>query len=223
MEEVAGMRELVGQPIRRVEDPRLLRGEGRFVDDLRVEGTLHAAFVRAPHGHARLRSLDLEAARAAPGVVAAFSVADLPELDKPVPATAALPPGSVLHTPVPMAKDVAHYTGEIVAVLVAENRYAAEDALERVEADWEPLPAVTDLATAAAPGGSTVWEDAPGNVATRYRRGFGDADAAFSGEDVVTVRERFTIARSAGGAIEPRTVLASSRGVRPHPPAPSPH
>src|SRR5437763_16813210 len=108
------MREMVGRSIRRVEDPRLLRGQGCYVDDLHPTGLLHAAFLRSPHAHARLRSLDLARARSAPGIVAAFEASDLPEIDRPMPATSPHPGGPVLHTPHPLVGDVARYAGEIL-------------------------------------------------------------------------------------------------------------
>src|SRR5215207_3804521 len=119
----------IGAALRRKEDPRLLRGDGRFVADVRVPGLLHAAFLRSPHAHARIRSIDLAAARALPGVVAVYAHDDLLPWLKPLPM---LVPHPALRPRMhyPLAKDKVRYVGEAVAVAIAEDPYLAEDALE---------------------------------------------------------------------------------------------
>src|SRR5437588_3210321 len=141
----------VGAALRRTEDPRLLRGEGQYVGDLSFPGMLHAGFVRSPHAHARIRSIDLVAARSLPGVVAVLTAAGLPALGKPVPGSP-FPPG--LHTRPfsPLARDIARYAGEPVATVLAEDPHALADALDAVIVDYEPLDPVGDVEKAVTEG-----------------------------------------------------------------------
>src|SRR5687768_17124008 len=128
----------VGAARKRVEDPRLLRGEGAYVDDLREEGCLHAVFVRSPHPHARILGIETAAARAVPGVVAVFTSDDIPGR---MSAMRALP--EVLgDAALPLASDTVRFVGEPVAVVVAESRYIAEDGAALVDVDYDPLPGV---------------------------------------------------------------------------------
>jgi len=148
-----------GAAVRRREDPRFLRGEGRYVDDVTLPGMLHAAFLRSPHAHARIAALRTDAARALPGVAAVFTFADLERWMKPLPLFGAVPPGlaaaiafDVRQAPqYALCRDRAVYVGEIVAMVVAESPARAADALERIEVDWEPLPAVVDNSLANCP------------------------------------------------------------------------
>src|SRR5579864_6613859 len=118
----------VGTRQRRSEDPRLLRGEGRFVSDLSCPGMLHAGFVRSPHAHARIGSIDAAAARALPGVVAVYTAAELPALGKPVSARSMLPDMQIRPFS-PLARDTVRYAGEPVVAIVAENEHVLADAL----------------------------------------------------------------------------------------------
>ena len=135
-----------GASVLRREDPRLLRGEGRFVDDIKLPGLLHAAFVRSPHAHARITGLRTEAAAARPGVVRVLTFADLERWMKPLPLFGAIPAGLAARVQVSMkqvgqlamCRDTARYVGEIVAMVVADSRALAEDAAELVEVDYEP-------------------------------------------------------------------------------------
>src|SRR6202008_4175317 len=125
-----------------------LRGEGRFVDDVMLHGLLHAAFLRSPHAHARIVRIDLGAARAMPGVAGAYAFAALERFMNPLPLFGAAPPGlaaairfDVRTAPqTPLCRDRARYVGEIVAMVVAVSRGRAEDAVERIEVEWERLP-----------------------------------------------------------------------------------
>src|SRR5581483_2511943 len=162
----------VGAVVRRREDPRLLTGRGRFVDDLRVAGCLHAAIVRSPHAHARLGAVRLDRARAHAGVVACFAHADLVDLLRPLP-VAGVPPGPlaarvgfrVKTAPqLPLATGKVRYVGEPVAVVVAADRYVAEDATERVEVDYAPLPPVVDVDQALAADAPLIHEAWGDNV-----------------------------------------------------------
>jgi carbon-monoxide dehydrogenase large subunit len=204
-----------GASVRRREDPRLLRGEGRFVDDVRLPGLLHAAFVRSPHAHARLRAVRAEVAAGLPGVAGVFLFADLARHLKPLPLFGAPPPGlaAVVRFDVRQAaqyalcRDGARYVGEIVAMVVATSRALAEDAAERIDVDWEPLPAVVDPRQAAQPGGPLVHPDWGTNVAVAFQHAIGDPDAAFAHADVV-VNETFHIQRYVGMPLETRGVVA---------------
>ncbi len=143
----------IGKPMKRKEDPRLLQGLGRYVDDLRLAGMHHVAFVRSPHAHARILSINTSAARSAPGVLAVFTGEDLRGSVGPVPCAAVIPDMKAATRPV-LALDKVRMAGEAVAVVVAADRYAARDAAELVEVDYEPLPAVVDMEKA-------ITKDAP--------------------------------------------------------------
>ena len=127
-------------PVRRNEDPRLLRGMGSFVDDIDPPGVLHAAILRSPYGHARIGTLNVAAARACPGVHAVFTAADLGDFNQPAPLV--VPHPSLTHgrTQRPLAVDKVCYIGEAVAMVVADDRYIAEDAVGLIEVAWQPLP-----------------------------------------------------------------------------------
>jgi carbon-monoxide dehydrogenase large subunit len=200
--------EYTGQRVRRQEDPRLLRGEGRYADDIAPPGTLHAAIVRSPHAHAHIRGVDTAAARTLAGVAAVITAADLGSANRPLPNRF---PHPTLHyyPQYPLARAKVHYAGEPVAVVVAESRYLAEDAAERVVVDYEPLPAVVDMEGALQPGAPVVHDDqdAPDNLAGRFTQQFGDVDAAFASAPVV-VRQRFEIGKCAGIPIECRGLVA---------------
>jgi aerobic carbon-monoxide dehydrogenase large subunit len=206
---------LFGASVPRREDPRLLRGEGRFVDDIKLPGMLHAAFVRSPHAHARVTGLGVDAAARRPGVLRVLTFADLARWMKPLPLFGAVPPGLAARVEVAMkqvgqlamARDVVRYVGEIVAMVVADSRALAEDAAEAVEVDWEPLPVVTDMVAGGEPGAPLIHAEWGDNVALRFRTGFGDAAAAFREADV-RAHERFLIQRYVGMPMETRGVLA---------------
>lgn len=197
----------IGAPIRRNEDPRLLRGLGSFVDDVHPAGVLHAAILRSPYGHARFRVTSTEAARAAPGVHAVYTAQDLGEFNQPAPLVVPHPTLTHGRTQRPLAVDKVVYIGEAVAMVVAESRYLAEDAAALIEVEWEPLPAVVDFSTAHQPGQPLVHEDVPGNVAARLVQTVGDPDRAFARAAHV-FKERLKIERSCGSPIEARGVVA---------------
>src|SRR5438876_11151319 len=132
-------------PVRRNEDPRLLRGLGCYVDDIDPPGVLHAAILRSPFGHARIRSIDTTTAKAQPGVRAVFTAADLGDFNQPAPLVVPHPSLTQGRTQRPLAFDKICYIGEAVAIVVADDRYIAEDAAGLIEVDCEPLPAVVDF------------------------------------------------------------------------------
>ena len=199
----------VGTSVKRVEDPALVRGEGRFVDDLRMDGVLHAAFVRSPHAHARVRAIDCGEARTMPGVHAVFTFHDLPPALREHPVPLLVPGGAIRHIALPYAlvKEEVSLAGESVAVVLAEDRYLAEDATERVRVDYEPLPVAADVREALAPDAPRTHVDAEDNLAGTLRLEYGDVDAAFAGAAHVVRRELFQH-RGGGHAMECRTLLA---------------
>jgi aerobic carbon-monoxide dehydrogenase large subunit len=205
-----------GAAVKRREDPRFLRGEGRFVDDLTLPGILHAAFVRSPHAHARIAGIRTTAAAAAPGVVRVFTFADLERWMKPLPLFGAVPPGlaaavefEVRQAPqFALCRDRVRYVGEIVAMVLADGPAAAEDAVDLVDVDWEPLPLVVDMVGAGEAGSPLVHPEWGSNVGVGFSHSIGDADAAFARADVV-VGDTFRIQRYVGMPLEGRGVVAA--------------
>src|ERR1700681_250456 len=163
-----------GAPITRNEDARLLSGQALFVDDVELPGMLHAAFLRSNVAHAHIRSIDVAAARARPGVVAVYTAADLGAYWAPGALLVPPPPIADItfnqRTQVPLAKDKVRHVGEPLAVVIAQSRYIAEDALADIVVDLEPLPAVVDLEMALATGSSLVHGDLGSNLAARGRQ-----------------------------------------------------
>ncbi len=201
-----------GERIPRNEDPRLLTGRGMYADDVRRPGMLHAAFYRSPHAHAKITRLATEAAKSLPGVAAVFIAADLPEAIRgPLPKL--IPHPALIHhkTQVALAGEFVHHAGEPVAMVVAESRYLAEDALDLLEVEFEPLPAVVDLEAAVRPGSPFVHEDLDTNVAAHHVQRVGNVEAAFARAPHI-FRERFAIDRGASSPIETRGVVAEWDG-----------
>ena len=201
----------IGESVRRNEDARLLTGRALFVDDVRLDGMLHVAFLRSQHAHARLSSVDVSAARDRPGVVAVYTAADLGAYWRPGPLLVPPPPipGLVFNacTQVPLAKDKLRHVGEAVAMVVAESRYVAEDALDDIAVEAEPLPAVVDLEAALTGGAPRVHEHLPSNLAAHAIQRKGDYARAKAGAHAVIAR-RFRYDRGVSGAIENRAVAA---------------
>jgi carbon-monoxide dehydrogenase large subunit len=205
----------VGAEVRRREDPRLLTGRGQFVDDIGVPGCLHAAVLRSPHAHARIAAVRADRARRHPSVSGVFAFADLAGQLKPLPVAGVPPPpldrrvGFRVRPPeqYPLAPGRVRYAGEPVAIVLAADRYAAEDALALIDVDYEPLPAVTGVEGGLAAGAPRIHEDWPDNVAVAFRVAIGDAEQAFSSAAVV-VAERLRVQRYAGMPLEPRGLLA---------------
>jgi aerobic carbon-monoxide dehydrogenase large subunit len=199
---------MIGAKIHRREDPRLITGRGHYVDDMKLTGLLHVAFVRSPHGHARIKSIELTDAAKAPGVVAIYTARDFDGvLSGAMPVTNSF----VADKKQPIgwayiAKDEARYHGEIVAVVVAEEKYQAADAALLVSVDYEPLPAVIDLDKALEPKSPTAHTGIPDNVAWDTTVAGGDVDKAFSQADVV-VKERILQQRLFPIAMEGRAVV----------------
>ena len=197
-----------GSGIRRREDPRLLTGTARYTGDFTLPGMVHAAVLRSVHGHARIRGIDASRAKRAPGVVAVFTGADTESGLQCIPCAWLLPSaGLKVSSYRAMATDAVRYVGDAVAVVVAESEYQAYDALELIDVDYEPLPAVVDPQKAAAPGAPQLHADIPNNVAFHWTVAGGDIDAAFASAPVV-VRDRIIQQRLIPTAIETRGALA---------------
>lgn len=199
---------LIGQPLTRREDPPLLTGQGRYVDDTEPKGTLHAFVVRSPLAHARITGIDVEEAREVPGVVAVYTAHDLAAQGVgPLPGAEGLPPGAQNPTHPVLASEKALWAGQPVAVVIADTKERAADAAELVVIDYDDLPAVTNPLDAAASNAPRLHDNTDTNVAFRRRLTAGDAVKAFQ-EAAYTVRQRMTSQRLAPVAMEPRGVLA---------------
>jgi len=197
-----------GERIPRNEDPRLLTGRGMYVDDVRRPGTLHAAFYRSPHAHARILRIATDQAKALPGVVAVVTAQDLPErIRGPLPKL--IPHPALVHhkTQVALAGEVVRHVGEPIALVVAESRYIAEDALELIAVEFEVLPAAVDLEAAAKPGAPRVHADMANNIAAHHIQRAGNVEEAFAKAPHV-FRERFTMDRGSSAPMETRGVVA---------------
>jgi carbon-monoxide dehydrogenase large subunit len=200
---------IFGSGIKRREDPRLITGQAKYTDDIVLPGMVQLAVVRSPYAHARIKRIDLSPARALPGVLGAFSGADMQKAGYGSIPCAWVVPNSDTKTPPypPIAVDTVRYVGNAVAIVVAEDRYVARDAVEAVEVEYEPLPAVAAAWKAAQPGAPQLHADVPNNVCFHWKVSGGDVAAAFKAADVV-VKERILNQRLVPNAMEPRAALA---------------
>src|SRR5499426_1408501 len=197
---------MIGEPHHRLGGDRLAAGAGRFVADVRAPGMLQAAVLRSRHAHARLASVDVKRALDLPGVRGVLTAADVPP-HAIIPNRVGAPPGTERYLQPAIARGIVRYVGEPVALVVADDRYVAEDALGLIDVAYEPLPVVTDLATALSPATPRVHADVPNNRAARFRQTVGDAESALARAPHV-LRERLAIERSCGSPIEARGVVA---------------
>ncbi len=184
--------DVLGAPVKRVEDPRFITGKGRYLDDITMPGMVHMSILRSPYAHANIRSIDISAAKTAPGVLAVFVGADIPYNPLPLawPAGGASGITNNVNMPRVLATDSVKWTGEGVAAVIAETPEQAVDALELIQVDWEPLPAVVDAEKAVQPGAPQLHENAPNNVVFEWAVGDkAGTDAAFDDAEVI-VRQR---------------------------------
>src|SRR5581483_1036850 len=202
------MSNYVGRSMKRVEDPRLIKGIGTYVDDMKLAGMLHAVILRSPHAHAKIRKIDTSAAKKIPGVVAVLTGADVNDKCGFVPCAAAIPDlKSPAHTV--LAGDRVYFVGHAVAVVVAQDRYIAADALDLIDVDYDPLPAVVDPEAAVKMGSPLTHPDLGTNIAfSQTVAGGGDIDDAFRKADRI-VKHRLYHQRLTPMPIEPRAVLAT--------------
>src|SRR5881296_529711 len=200
----------IGQGIKRVEDVRLLRGAGRYLDDVNVPGQAHAVIVRSLHAHARLGTVDASAALRAPGVLAVFTGADVDGLGTmTMTLKRKRPDGSPMFARPHrgLTRDRVRYVGDPIALVVAETRAQAEDAADLVRVDYEPLPSVTSTAAAAEAGSAAVWDECPDNISNLFEAGDKAAtDAAFA-KAARIVRRRYVITRVHAQYMEARGAL----------------
>ncbi len=203
---------IIGARIKRIEDPRLLTGRGGYTDDRQTHGALHVAFRRSDQSHARIRAIDCDAARGAPGIVAVFTAADLTGELKPLTATSRMPNyhGTAIFA---LALGEVRYVGEPVVGVVAESRYQAEDALELIAIDYEPLPVVIDPEQAIQSDAPLLHEEAGTNVLVSREFKRGDVEQAFAAAPV-RVGGRFRMRRKTPVAIEPRACAAEYDATR---------
>jgi carbon-monoxide dehydrogenase large subunit len=208
----------IGAAVKRVEDGPLVTGQGQFTDDLSVTGQAHAVFVRSPHAHARLLSIRTEVARAMPGVLAVLTAEDIAsQIKRPIPSLSAEPPIGVFApdgTPArdgpqyPLARDRVRYVGEAMAVVIAESETEALDGAERVEVDYEPLPAVTTYDQALAETTTSLWPDRDDNQSFYWESGDGaPVEAIFNAADHVCEMD-LTNNRVVASFMEPRAAIA---------------
>jgi aerobic carbon-monoxide dehydrogenase large subunit len=203
-----------GKSVERVEDDALLRGEGRFTDNMPVPGQLYASFVRSPHPHATIRSIDVEDARAMPGVATVITGSDLVRAGvKPIPNSADFKRADGTATATPphhaLAIDTVRFVGEAVAAVIAATAREARDAAERVQVDYDPLPAVVDTAAATATDAPAVVAAAPDNIACEARHGDRRAVADAFDRAAHVVALELVNQRVAACPIEPRSTVAT--------------
>jgi aerobic carbon-monoxide dehydrogenase large subunit len=201
----------IGQSVSRFEDPRLLKGGGRYVADMVLPGMVFGHVLRSPHAHARIRSIDVSRAKAAPGVLVVLTGADWKASgwgDLPVPGGLKRRDGSVFRPPYPaLVTDRVRFVGDYVAFVVAETHHQALDAAELIAVDYEPLPACVSTAEAVSAGAPRVWDDCPDNIG--FVQLFGDkaaAEAAIAKADHV-IKHRFIVNRVTAATMEPRGCL----------------
>jgi carbon-monoxide dehydrogenase large subunit len=190
----------------RLEDRRLITGEGHFAGDIKLDGLVHAAFCRSSLPHTRIVAVDSSVAAGMSGVIAVWTADDLPEVAAGL--TDFTPPGIEQRGRPILNRDELNYAGESYAIVIAETAYQAQDAAEQVSPEFDPLPGVGDVITATADGAPMVHADMKSNIALSTASTYGDIKAAF-GSGSVTAKIRLTAARVAGAAMEPRTVTAT--------------
>ena len=203
---------MIGEPVRRTEDPTLLRGEGRYTDDLSEPGQAYAYMVRSPHAHGLLRGVSVESAKGMPGVLAVYTAADLAAYGShKSPLDFKQRDGSAMKKPIrkSLASDKVRFVGDPVACVVAETYLQAKDAAEAVELDIEPLPAAAVASEAAKPGAPQIYDDVPGNVSCDFLWGEPDkvAEAFAKAAHVTKLTLRNT--RVVVAAMEPRAGICS--------------
>jgi aerobic carbon-monoxide dehydrogenase large subunit len=200
-----------GQRIKRNEDPRLLTGQGLYVDDVDLPNMLHAAFLRSPYAHARINNIDVSLASQREGVVAVYTADDLGAYWKPGPLLVSPPPvkGIVFNekTQVPLAKDKVKFAGEPLVMVLAESRYIAEDALADIQIDYEPLEAVVDIEKALEADSLLIHDDIGSNVAAHVVQTKGDYEIAKKAAALV-IKRRFHYEHGCAAAIENRGIVA---------------
>src|SRR6266581_8684342 len=213
-----GVATMLGSPIKRREDPRLITGQATYVDDIKLHGMLHMAVLRSPYGHARITSITTDAARKHPGVVAVYTAADLKGVVGDIPVAVPLP-GPIsegLGRRGPLAEGKVRFYGDPVAVVIADDRYTARDARDLIEVDYEPLPAAVDIEKAMQLGAPLLYEELGTNVAMSIHPPTEEIDKVFQqtlADGGIVVKQRIVNQRLAPVAMETRGVVAEYRKV----------
>ncbi len=211
-----GIAAIVGSPIKRREDPRLITGQATYVDDIKLLGMLHMAVLRSPYGHARITNINTDEARKHPGVVAVYTAQDLKGIVGNVPVAAPLPPYITegMGRRIPLAEGKVRFYGDPVAIVVAEDRYIARDAIDLIDVDYEPLPAAIDVEKAMQPDAPILYEEFGTNVPVAIHPPSEDIDKVFAdavANGGVVVKDRFINQRVAPSSMETRGVVAEYR------------
>jgi carbon-monoxide dehydrogenase large subunit len=200
-----------GERIKRNEDPRLLTGQGLYVDDVDLPNMLHVAFVRSPYAHARINNIDVSQALEREGVIAVYTANDLGDYWKPGPLLVSPPPVKDIvfneKTQVPLAKDKVKFAGEPIVMVLAESRYIAEDALADIQIDYDPLEAVVDLEKALRPDSTLIHEEIGSNIAANVIQRKGDYEAIKDNAALI-IKRRFLYEHGCAAAIENRGIVA---------------
>jgi aerobic carbon-monoxide dehydrogenase large subunit len=204
-----------GERIKRNEDPRLLTGQGLYVDDVDLPNMLHAAFVRSPYAHAKIKSIDVSQALEREGVAVVYMAEDLGDYWKPGPLLVSPPPVEHIifneRTQVPLAKDKVKFAGEPIVMVLAESRYLAEDAIADIQIDYEPLEAVVDVEQALIPGSILIHEEIGSNIAAHVVQTKGNYETAKK-EAALVIKRRFRYEHGCAAAIENRGIVAEWNG-----------
>ncbi|GER86025.1 aldehyde dehydrogenase [Dictyobacter vulcani] len=211
-----GIAAMLGTPVKRREDPRLITGQATYVDDIKLLGMLHMTVLRSPYGHARINTINTDAARQLPGVVAVYTAQDIKGTVGNIPVAAPLPPHitSGMGRRLPLAEEKVRFYGDPVAIVIAENRYIARDALDLIDVDYEPLPVAIDVEKAMQPDSPILYEEFKTNVATSMHPSSEQIDKIFAdtvANGGVIVKERFVNQRLAPSPMETRGVVAEYR------------
>ena len=204
-----------GERIKRNEDPRLLTGQGLYVDDVNLPNMLHVAFVRSPYAHAKINSIDISQAMQREGVVAIYTANDLGNYWKPGPLLVSPPPVENIifneRTQVPLANDKVKFAGEPIVMVLAESRYIAEDALADIQIDYEPLAAIVDMEKALDEDSPSIHEEIGSNIAANVVQKKGDYETARK-DAALVIKRRFLYEHGCAAAIENRGVVAEWDG-----------
>jgi carbon-monoxide dehydrogenase large subunit len=210
-----GIAAMLGSPIKRREDPRLITGQATYVDDIKIPGMLHMSVLRSPYGHARINSINTEAARNHPGVVAVYTAQDLKGAVGNI--AVAVPLGEIANgmgTRGPLAEGKVRFYGDPVAVVIADDRYTARDARDLIEIDYEPLPAVVDVEKAMQPDSPRLYEEFDSNIALSSHPSTEEIDKVFADTQAnggIVVKTRLVNQRLAPAPMETRGVVAEYR------------
>ncbi len=196
----------IGSRIKRKEDPRLLRGVGKYVGDIHRVGMVHAAILRSTHAHARISKVDTSQALRLEGVIGVLTAADMPGL-KTIPMRTGRIPGLERSQQFPIATTKVRYVGDPVAVVVAASRYIAEDAIELIDVAYEAVGPVTDARQSMQPGGPQLHDAVPNNIAANFHVDVGDVDGAFADCDLI-LEEEFSTQRHGAVPLETRGLVA---------------